>query len=92
MLFNNPKSWQPSIIPKPIPVQLEIPKKIIENFSFPIFETYGYFGGTVRVPCLVGKIMANFLEHMRGNFTEVDFIRLILSVLARTREHGLYCV
>ena len=49
----------------------------------------GDLGGAVGEPHFVGEVHADLLQHMRGNLTEVDFVRLVLRELAWTREHSL---
>jgi len=48
-------------------------------------------GRAVGVLDLVGEVHADLLEDVRGNLTEVDFVCLVLTELARSRQHCLDC-
>lgn len=49
-----------------------------------------YFCTTVGVSDLVGEILTNFLQHVRWDFSEVHFIRLVFMKLSWSAQHRLY--
>ena len=49
----------------------------------------GDLGGAVGEPHFVGEVHANLLQHMRGNLSEINFVRFVLRELAWARQHSL---